>query len=154
MSIFALTNTAPAFNKVPLKAWKQLAERPLSPISSPCGCRDCAYPPVNRPIGKWVALKHDDLFKMIRQCPGRSQPRDPGANDDGLACNASEAMASPRPLHHCPSFFLFGNTTNFPEKAALSVALARCPLSLMRTKADVRQTTAREGRMLQFAGHR
>jgi hypothetical protein len=24
---------------------------------------------------------------MIRQCPGRSQPRDPGTNDDGLACN-------------------------------------------------------------------
>ncbi|MEA2805135.1 MAG: hypothetical protein QOE49_5230, partial [Rhodospirillaceae bacterium] len=43
--------------------------------------------PVNWTIGKWVALKYDDLFKMIRQCPGRSQPRDPGTNDDGLACN-------------------------------------------------------------------
>ena len=76
------------FNEVPLKAWKQLAERMLSAnqqamrVSGLWRAR-----PVNRPIAKRVAFKHDDLLKMIRQGPGRSQPRDPGANDDGLACN-------------------------------------------------------------------
>jgi hypothetical protein len=76
------------FNKVPLEAWKQLAERTLSPDQQSVRMSRlrCARP-MNWRIGKWVALKDDDLFKMIRQRPGRSQPRDPGSNDDGLACN-------------------------------------------------------------------
>ncbi|MEA2802650.1 MAG: hypothetical protein QOE49_2745, partial [Rhodospirillaceae bacterium] len=61
------------FNKVPLKAWKQLAERTLSPDQQSVSMsRLWRTRPVNWTIGKWVALKYDDLFKMIRQCPGRS----------------------------------------------------------------------------------
>jgi hypothetical protein len=75
-------------DKVPLEAWEQLAERTLSPDQQSMRMSRLRRPrAVNRPIGKRVALEDDDLFKMIRQRPGRSQPCDPGPNDDGLACN-------------------------------------------------------------------
>ena len=87
------------FDKVALKAGKQRAERAFSADQQPVGMPGLRRArPVRRTIGKRVAFEHDDLFKMIRQCPGCRQPGDPGANDDRPACHCFASHRIPHPL--------------------------------------------------------
>src|SRR5947207_8640562 len=55
------------FNEVPLEAWKQLAERTLPPDKQSVSMsRLRRTRAMGRPVGKRVALEHDDLLEMIR----------------------------------------------------------------------------------------
>ena len=100
----ALTRTAPASTRSRSKPGKQRAERAFSADQQSMrmpGLRRAR--PVHRTIGK-VAFEHDDLFKMIRQCPGLPpSPRSRRRSTTARRAIASQAIVSPT---RCPPFVL------------------------------------------------